>query len=100
MLEVGNGGMTDTEYQSHFSLWAIMAAPLIAGNDIRSMSAATKNVLTNADVIAVDQDPLGAQGKPNQHKHKRSKSGRRSSPATRTYAWSCSIGRSRWPTSP
>ncbi len=64
MLEVGNGGMTDTEYQSHFSLWAIMAAPLIAGNDIRSMSAATKNVLTNADVIAVDQDPLGAQGKP------------------------------------
>ena len=64
MLEVGNGGMTDTEYQSHFSLWAIMAAPLIAGNDIRSMTAATKNVLTNADVIAVDQDPLGVQGKP------------------------------------
>jgi Alpha-galactosidase len=64
MLEVGNGGMTDTEYQSHFSLWAIMAAPLIAGNDIRSMSAATKNILTNADVIAVDQDPLGVQGKP------------------------------------
>jgi alpha-galactosidase len=64
MLEVGNGGMTDTEYQSHFSLWAIMAAPLIAGNDIRSMTATTKNVLTNADVIAVDQDPLGIQGKP------------------------------------
>jgi len=64
MLEVGNGGMTDTEYQSHFSLWAIMAAPLIAGNDIRSMNAATKNILTNADVIAVDQDPLGVQGKP------------------------------------
>jgi len=64
MLEVGNGGMTDTEYQSHFSLWAIMAAPLIAGNDIRSMSAATKNILTNADVIAVDQDLLGIQGKP------------------------------------
>jgi alpha-galactosidase len=64
MLEVGNGGMTDTEYQSHFSLWAIMAAPLIAGNDIRNMSAATKNILTNADVIAVDQDPLGIQGKP------------------------------------
>jgi alpha-galactosidase len=64
MLEVGNGGMTDTEYQSHFSLWAIMAAPLIAGNDIRSMSTTTKNVLTNADVIAVDQDPLGIQGKP------------------------------------
>jgi alpha-galactosidase len=64
MLEVGNGGMTDTEYQSHFSLWAIMAAPLIAGNDIRNMNAATKNILTNADVIAVDQDPLGIQGKP------------------------------------
>jgi len=64
MLEVGNGGMTDTEYQSHFSLWAIMAAPLIAGNDVRSMSPATKNILTNADVIAVDQDPLGVQGKP------------------------------------
>jgi alpha-galactosidase len=64
MLEVGNGGMTDTEYQSHFSLWAIMAAPLIAGNDVRSMTAATKNILTNADVIAVDQDPLGLQGKP------------------------------------
>ena len=64
MLEVGNGGMTDNEYQSHFSLWAIMAAPLIAGNDIRNMTAATKNILTNADVIAVDQDPLGIQGKP------------------------------------
>jgi Alpha galactosidase A/Alpha galactosidase C-terminal beta sandwich domain len=64
MLEVGNGGMTDTEYQSHFSLWAIMAAPLIAGNDIRSMTASTKSILTNADVIAVDQDPLGVQGKP------------------------------------
>jgi alpha-galactosidase len=64
MLEVGNGGMTDTEYQSHFSLWAIMAAPLIAGNDVRSMTAATNNILTNADVIAVDQDPLGIQGTP------------------------------------
>jgi alpha-galactosidase len=64
MLEVGNGGMTDTEYQSHFSLWAIMAAPLIAGNDLTKMSAATKNILTNADVIAVDQDALGIQGKP------------------------------------
>jgi len=64
MLEVGNGGMTETEYQAHFSLWAIMAAPLVAGNDIRSMSAAIKNILTNADVIAVDQDALGVQGKP------------------------------------
>jgi alpha-galactosidase len=64
MLEVGNGGMTDTEYRSHFSLWAIMAAPLIAGNDVRSMTAAIKDILTNADVIAVDQDPRGIQGKP------------------------------------
>jgi alpha-galactosidase len=62
MLEVGNGGMTDSEYRSHFSLWAMMAAPLIAGNDLRSMSAATKATLTNGEVIAVDQDPLGKQG--------------------------------------
>jgi alpha-galactosidase len=64
MLEVGNGGMTDTEYRSHFSLWAMMAAPLIAGNDVRTMTQATKDILLNADVIAVDQDPLGKQGKP------------------------------------
>jgi len=62
MLEVGNGGMTDAEYQAHFSLWAIMAAPLIAGNDLRTMSAATRDILTNREVIAVDQDSLGVQG--------------------------------------
>lgn len=62
MLEVGNGGMTDDEYRAHFSLWAIVAAPLIAGNDVRTMSAATKEILTNREVIAVDQDPLGTQG--------------------------------------
>jgi alpha-galactosidase len=62
MLEVGNGGMTDAEYRAHFSMWAIMAAPLIAGNDVRTMSAATKEILTNPEVIAVDQDSLGAQG--------------------------------------
>ncbi|MFI5239247.1 MAG: glycoside hydrolase family 27 protein [Gemmatimonadales bacterium] len=62
MLEVGNGGMTDAEYRAHFSMWAIMAAPLIAGNDVRTMSAATKAILTNPEVIAVDQDSLGAQG--------------------------------------
>ncbi len=61
MMEVGHG-LSDTEGQTHFSIWAILAAPLIAGNDIRSMSAATKATLTNADVIAVDQDPLGKQG--------------------------------------
>ncbi|HET7563469.1 MAG TPA: glycoside hydrolase family 27 protein [Gemmatimonadaceae bacterium] len=62
MLEVGNGGMTDDEYRAHMSLWAIMAAPLIAGNDVRTMSAATKAILENPEVIAVDQDSLGAQG--------------------------------------
>jgi alpha-galactosidase len=62
MLEVGHG-LSDTEGRAHFSLWAIMAAPLIAGNDLRSMSAATKATLTNRDVIAVDQDPMGVQGR-------------------------------------
>jgi alpha-galactosidase len=62
MLEVGNGGLSDTEYRAHFSLWAMMAAPLIAGNDVAGMSAATRDILLNKDVIAVDQDSLGAQG--------------------------------------
>jgi alpha-galactosidase len=63
MLEIGNGGMTDTEYRSHFSLWAMMAAPLIAGNDIAAMTPATRDILTNREVIAVDQDRLGVQGR-------------------------------------
>ncbi|WP_066721519.1 glycoside hydrolase family 27 protein [Sphingomonas pituitosa] len=63
MLEVGNGGMTDVEYRSHFSLWAIMAAPLIAGNDVPNMTPATHEILTNREVIAVDQDALGVQGR-------------------------------------
>jgi len=62
MLEVGNGGMTAEEYRSHFSLWAIMAAPLIAGNDIRTMPDSIREILVNREVIAVDQDSLGAQG--------------------------------------
>lgn len=62
MLEVGNGGMTDNEYRAHFALWAMMAAPLIAGNDVRSMTASTRSILTNREVIEVDQDSLGAQG--------------------------------------
>ncbi len=61
MMEVGNGGMTDTEMRSHFSLWAIMAAPLIAGNDLRNMSAATLTILRNQNLIAINQDPLGLQ---------------------------------------
>ncbi len=63
MLEVGNGGMTAEEYKTHFSLWAIMAAPLIAGNDLRTMSPSTSEILLNREVIAVDQDPLGVQGR-------------------------------------
>ena len=63
MLEVGNGGMTAEEYRSHFSLWAMLAAPLIAGNDIVSMDASTQAILTNREVIAVDQDPLGQQAR-------------------------------------
>jgi alpha-galactosidase len=62
MLEVGNGGMTTEEYRSHMSLWAITASPLIAGNDLRTMDDTTRDILTNAEVIAVDQDPLGLQG--------------------------------------
>jgi len=62
MLEVGNGGLTDTESKSHFSLWCILAAPLIAGNDLLSMSPATQKILTNQALIAVDQDPLGKEG--------------------------------------
>ena len=62
MLEIGNGGMTDVEYRSQFNLWSIMASPLIAGNDLRNMSKATLETLTNKEVIAVDQDPLGQQG--------------------------------------
>jgi alpha-galactosidase len=63
MLEVGNGGMTRDEYQMHFSLWAILSAPLIAGNDLGKMTDETKAILMNRDVIAVDQDPLGNQAK-------------------------------------
>ncbi len=62
MLEIGNGGMTDTEYRTHFSLWAISKAPLIIGCDVTNMSAATLSTLTNPEVIAVNQDPLGIQG--------------------------------------
>ncbi|MHA4814673.1 NPCBM/NEW2 domain-containing protein [Streptomyces aculeolatus] len=62
MLEVGNGGMTDTEYRTHFSMWSIMAAPLLIGSDLRTADEATFEILENTDVIAVDQDPLGKQG--------------------------------------
>jgi alpha-galactosidase len=60
MLEVGNG-MTVNEDRAHFSMWCMLAAPLIAGNDIENMSDATKKILTNKDVIAIDQDSLGIE---------------------------------------
>jgi alpha-galactosidase len=62
MLEVGNGGMSDTEYRTHFTLWAMMSAPLLVGSDIRKASAATLTILRNSDVIALDQDAKGVQG--------------------------------------
>ncbi|MFF9348999.1 NPCBM/NEW2 domain-containing protein [Streptomyces sp. NPDC014734] len=62
MLEVGNGGMTDTEYRTHFSMWSVMAAPLLIGSDLRTADPATLEILTNREVVAVDQDPLGKQG--------------------------------------
>ncbi|MEU0966146.1 NPCBM/NEW2 domain-containing protein [Streptomyces sp. NPDC005917] len=62
MLEVGNGGMTETEYRSHFSMWSVMAAPLLIGTDLRKASQTTFGILDNKEVIAVDQDPLGKQG--------------------------------------
>ena len=64
MLEIGNGHMTDEEYRTHMTLWAITAAPLLAGNDIRSMSPAIKQILLNREVLAVDQDGLGKQASP------------------------------------
>lgn len=57
MLEVGNGGMTGDEYRTHMTLWSLLAAPLLAGNDLRTMSAETKSILMNREVIAIDQDP-------------------------------------------
>lgn len=63
MLRIGNGGMTNTEYISYFSLWAISKAPLLIGGDVTNMSQATLNIYLNREVIAINQDPLGIQGK-------------------------------------
>lgn len=63
MMEVGNG-MTTSEDRAHFSMWAMLAAPLIAGNDVRNMSASTREILTNTEAIAIGQDPLGIGGFP------------------------------------
>jgi alpha-galactosidase len=64
MLEIGNGHMSDDEYRVHMSLWSLTAAPLLAGNDIRTMTETTKSILLNKEVIAIDQDPLGKQASP------------------------------------
>jgi alpha-galactosidase len=63
MLEVGNGGMRDTEYRTHFALWCILGAPLLAGNDLRDANRASLDLLENPEVIAIDQDSLGRQGR-------------------------------------
>ena len=63
MLEIGNGGMTDDEYKTHMSLWSMLAAPLLAGNDLRAMTPNIAAILMNRDVIAIDQDPDGKQGR-------------------------------------
>ena len=61
MLEVGNG-MTQAEDRTHFSMWCMLAAPLISGNDLRKMTPQTTAILTDKELIAVDQDPMGAEG--------------------------------------
>ena len=69
MLEVGNGGMTTDESTAHFSLWCLVKSPLLIGCDITNMTSETLAILTNKDVIALNQDPLGVQG------HRRNSSG-------------------------
>ncbi|CAG8587951.1 6018_t:CDS:2 [Ambispora gerdemannii] len=63
MLEVGNGGMTHEEYKTHFSLWAALKSPLIIGCDVRNLTAETIAILTNKEIIAINQDPLGKSAK-------------------------------------
>lgn len=62
MLEVGNGNMSFNEYKAHFSLWCMLSAPLIAGNDLRSMTKETLEIFNNKEVINIDQDAMGKQG--------------------------------------
>jgi len=63
MLEVGNGGMNFSEYRAHFSLWCLVKAPLLIGCDVTNLSNDTLYILTNPEVIAINQDPLGIQGR-------------------------------------
>src|SRR5690606_8964053 len=62
MLEVGNHGLTAAESRAHFSLWCMLAAPLIAGNDVRTVPEEVLSVLTNPEALRINQDPLGRQG--------------------------------------
>lgn len=62
MLEVGNGGLTPDEERTHFALWAILNSPLLLGNDLRNMSPQALDILTNKEIIAINQDSLGIQG--------------------------------------
>ncbi len=61
ILQIGRSGLTTSEDQAQFSMWAMLSAPLLAGNDLRSMTPAVRDILTNREVIAIDQDPLGAE---------------------------------------
>ena len=63
VLEVGNGGMTDAEYASHFALWSISKAPLLIGADVRNIGSTALKILSSTEVIAINQDPLGVQGR-------------------------------------
>src|SRR5439155_17843292 len=63
MLEIGNGGMNETEYRTHMSLWSILAAPLLAGNDLRDVPPSILEILINREVLAVNQDKDGKQGR-------------------------------------
>jgi alpha-galactosidase len=63
MLEVGNGELTNAESRAHFALWSIMAAPLMAGNDLRAMPDELRDILTAPEILAIDQDGLGRQGR-------------------------------------
>lgn len=63
MLEVGNGGMTDNEYRMHMTVWCLLAAPLLAGNDMTQMTPATLAIVANTEAVAVDQDPAGIQAR-------------------------------------
>ena len=63
MLEVGNGKLSLAENRTHFSMWAMLAAPLLAGNDLPHMKPEIRDILTNRDVIALDQDPLGHEAR-------------------------------------